>query len=222
MSFWKQYPNLQFDEATHTYRWNGRCVPSVTQLFDRVGIRNDDKSPWKPLGCPDFAKHDHDKIFGHAFHKMANGIALGMHVSIPEEMSRWKEKVEEFLSENVITPIYDNAGNPLSEYPMYSNVYGFCGTPDHFGRELKSGCLWLVDWKSSPHYMKSYSWQTAGYEIAVRETFGNKLFDLKEKIIRLTVLVDGSDKKAEVVFRKNNPEDKIAFQSILNTYKLAA
>lgn len=27
---------LTFDAATHTYRWNGRVVPSVTQLLDRA------------------------------------------------------------------------------------------------------------------------------------------------------------------------------------------
>lgn len=222
MSFWKQSKNLTFDEGTHTYRWNGRCVPSVTQVFDRVGIRNDDKSPWKPLGCPDFAKRDHDKVFGTAFHKMANAVALDLPLEVPEEMNVYLNKLKHFFSENPMIPLFDYSGNPLSEYPMYSVIYKYCGTPDYFGRSANTGDLWLIDWKSALNYMKSYSWQTAGYEILLREVFGNELFGLKAKIIRATVLVDGSDKEEQVIKRDRNPEDKVAFMSILNTYKLAS
>lgn len=31
-------PELEFCEATHTYRWRGRVVPSVTQIISAVGL----------------------------------------------------------------------------------------------------------------------------------------------------------------------------------------
>jgi hypothetical protein len=222
MSFWIQYPNLTFDEEKHIYRWNGKEVPSVTQLFDRVGVRNDDKSPWGPLGCPEFAKKEHDAIFGSAFHKLANALILRKEVSFPEEMRSWYEKLLRFINKYEISPLFDSNGNPIAEYPMYSTFHDFACTPDFCGREFKSNNIWIIEWKSSAQYQKSFSWQTAGQTLVLRDVFGGRIFDKREKIVRCTVLVSAAKENAEPVFRNNNPEDFIAFQSILNTYKLAA
>jgi hypothetical protein len=222
MSTWIQYPNLTFNEADHKYQWNGRDVPSVTGMFDRIGFRKDDKSPFHPIGCPDFAKREHDAEFGKAFHKLANAVVIGKNVSYPDEMKPWCDKLSMFMNDYHIEPMFDKNGVIISEYPMYSPFYGYCGTPDFFGRELKSSNLWLIDWKSTGIYQKSFSWQTAGYSMLVRNVFGETLFDKREKIVRVTVLISADRDRPECVFRNYNPEDLIAFQSILNTYKLAA
>lgn len=221
MSFWLQYPHLQFDEATHVYTWNGKQVPSVTGIFDRVGHRKNDKSAWVPYGCPDFAKREHDSVFGHAFHKMANAMVCGKEVSFPEEMLPWHEKIKMFIERYRLEPLFDQAGNIISEYPMYSLFHGYCGTPDFCCRDI-SGKILVLDWKSSGIYQKSYSLQTAGYALILRELFGGVIFDKREKIVRCTVLFSPDKEYPEPVFRKNNPEDFINFQSILNTFKLAA
>ena len=105
---------------------------------------------------------------------------------------------------------------------MYSPFYGFAGTPDFCGHDCNDFSLFIIDWKSSGIYHKSYSWQTAGYSILLRDVLGGKIFDKREKITRITVLVSAEKNDAEAVFRMNNPEDFVAFQSILNTYKVAA
>lgn len=221
MSFWIQN-SLSFDEEKHVYLWNGKPVPSVTQIFDRVGIREDDKSPWKPLGCPDFAKREHDAVFGRAFHKLANAIVLKKEVSFPEEMLSWHDKIFKFVSRYNLEPLFDQQGIPIAEYPMFSVFHKFSGTPDFCCHDSKSGNIWIIDWKSSAIYQKSYSWQTAGYSLLLREVFGGKIFDSREKIVRCTVMVSATKEEPEPIFRNNNPEDFIAFQSILNTYKLSS
>jgi len=222
MSFWIQYPNLAFNEADHRYTWNGRQVPSVTGIFDSIGFRSDDKKPFVPMGCPDFAKREHDAVFGKAFHKMANAIVSGKKLSVPDEMIPWRDKVQKFMDKRRIEPLFDTNANIVSEYPMYSVFYRFAGTPDFCGRDIESGHVVIIDWKSSAIYHKSYSWQTAGYSILLREVFGGKIFDKREKIVRITVLVSADKEEAEPIYRLHNPEDLIAFQSIYNTYKLAS
>ncbi len=222
MSFWIQYPDLTFDAKEHKYAWQERPVPSVTGIFDRIGFRKDDKSAWVPLGCPDFAKREHDSTFGNAFHKMANGIVSGRLMSVPDDMVPWRDKIQRFLGKYSLESLYDTNGNMISEYPMYSSFHRFAGTLDWLCREISINKLWLVEWKSTQYYQKNYAWQTAGYSMVVREVFGGQLFDKREKIIRVTVLFSADKEEPDVIIRDNNPEDLIAFQSILNTYKLAA
>lgn len=226
MSFWKQYPDLTFDEKEHIYKWHGRSVPSVTGIFDRIGYRKDDKSPWNPIGCPDFAKREHDREFGNVFHLCSNGIMLENEVTIKDpdkakEMLPWIEQVYEFKSKYPISPLYDSNGNALSEYPMYSEIHHIAGTPDFIGRLLKNGVIWIIDWKTGA-YQKNYAWQTAGYEIIFREVFGGILLDKREKIVRVTVTFSPDRRAPQPFIRDNHPEDAISFKSILNTFRLAA
>lgn len=224
MSFWIQYPNLTFSEEQHDYRWNNRPVPSVTHIPDCIGYRKNDKEPFRTVGCPDFAKREHDSTFGSAFHKMANAMVLGKVVSFPEEMLPWHDLLKIFNQQYPLEPMCDQNGNTITEYPLYSQFFGFAGTPDLFALHPVTNKLWLVDWKSTEYYQKNYSWQTAGYEILIREIFGGKIFGSREKIYRATVLFSPDKQSPEVVMRDNgnNPEDRMAFLNLLSTYKLAA
>lgn len=230
MSFWIQYPDLLFEEEKHEYSWKGRTdYPSVTELFDCVGTRKkqtkkNEYRKFRPLGIPDECKKEEHSIFGRAFHKIVNIIFLGKEVQIddPEKkklVDPWINQIKIFKEENNIVPLYDRNGTLIADYPMFSEFFKFFGSPDFFGRLGKTGQLILADWKSSSSYLKTYSWQTAGYEILVRELFGGKLFDKNEKILRNTVCFN-PEYEREKGHPRNNPEDFIAFQSILNTYKL--
>jgi len=227
MSFWIQYPNLTFDEKSHIYKWNDKIVPSVTGIPDCLGYRKDDKKQFNPIGCPDFAKNQADAEKGNALHIICNATVTGKNIIFndPEKeraAKPWIDKLHIFLDKHQFELMYDQRGNKISEYPMCSESRGFAGTPDWIAREISKNIIWLIDWKSSAAYQESFSWQTAGYEMLLREVFGGVIFDKREKIIRCTVLF-GTDKpwpKEEI--RSNHPEDTIAFQSLLNTYKLAA
>lgn len=218
MSYWIQYPHLTIDSKTHAYYWDGRRVVSVTKIFDSLAHRKNDKSPWVPFGCPEFAKQKSASEFGSALHKIANAISIGKQVKYPDVMKPYVTQIENFLSDNTIIPVKDDNGNEIAEYPMCSPKYGFCGQNDLFGRIAITGNLVLLDWKSSSTYQKNYSWQTAGYELLIREVFGGKLFDSRERITRVTVLI--SPDNYDPVY--GDVRDKSSFLSLLNTYKLTA
>jgi len=222
MTDYIQHPNLTFSEEQHEYRWNDRPVPSVTQIFDKIGYRKNDKAHWNPIGCPDFCKSKHDSDFGSAFHILPEARIKGFELELPEEMKPWNEKVLRFFDKYQPVSLFDVKGNYICEYPMYSEVNQFCGTPDYMFMNIKENVIWLVDWKTATQYQKCFTWQTAGYEKLVREVHGGNIFGKRDKIVRATVLFTADKKEPEVIKRENCPEDHIAFSSILNTFKLVA
>lgn len=226
-NFWIQYPSLTFDEGKHEYRWKDKIVPSATTFPDCIGYRKNDKEKFRPLGCPDEAKNKGDSDKGKALHIIGNAIVSCKKIKFKDPD---KEKEAEpifnkfyyFFDKYKSNPMYDLNGHLIAEYPMYSITSGFAGTPDYICRNKDTGIIWIIDWKSSGTYLKSYPWQTAAYEILFREVFGGVIFDKREKIIRATVLFSPDKDIPEVIQRDNCPEDAIAFRSIFNTYKLAA
>lgn len=194
MSYWTQYPDLTFDEEHHKYFWRRVVCQGVTGVMDRIGVRENDQKPFIPIGCPDFAKRVHDSNFGSACHAVYEIILKGGIPKYPIEMEPWVKAFLLFLSENKFKPLYDQNGNPLIEYPMYSVSYRYAGTPDLIAINDKDEII-LFDWKTATSYQKSYSYQTAAYEQLTRETFGGKLFPINKKIKRITVLFNADGYK---------------------------
>lgn len=217
MSFWNQYPDLTFEERTHTYIWREKKVLSVTQLFDMIGFRKDNTKPFNSIGLPDVAKKENNAIFGSEFHKGANGIVQGLNVTWPIEMIPWANTFEIFWKESDFIPIIDRNCHPLSEYPMFSKRFGFAGTPDLICRNKRDNNIYIIDWKTSTSYQDCFSWQTAAYEQLFRELFGGWLFDHREKIVRATYIFSPTEVKSYK--RHCKPQDWIFFQSLLNIYK---
>jgi hypothetical protein len=213
MAHWIQQ-DLTFNEETHSYFWMGKPVDGVTGIMDRVGTRQNDRSPWNPVGCPDFAKREHDSNFGSAFHKVAEAVLHGYNVDFPESMTPWVEQFGNFLREFKPVPLTDPNGNKLIEYPMYSVRYKYAGTLD-LAAYNKDGDIYLIDWKTATSYQKSYRLQTAAYEQLLKEVMG-----IKEKIHRLTVLINQDN--YHLFERSGQPLDWVLFQSVLNTYRMAA
>jgi len=222
MSSWIQYPNLKIDEASHVYTWKERPVVSVTQIFDRIGFRKDDKSPWMSFGCSSFAKNNICAEFGGAGHLLANCLALKKKVSFPKEMLQYHNKIIKFLSKYQIQPLIDLNGNPIAEYPLFHEKLGFCGTPDLccvICGSLAANHITIIEWKFTDYYQEHYAWQTAAYSLLVREVFGGRLFDKRKKINRVVVLISADREEPREEWRSNNLEDFIIFQSLLNVYK---
>jgi len=213
-------PDLSFDDETHTYRWRGSVCIGVTSLFDRVGTRQDDKHPWNPIGCPDFCKTEHDSNFGSAFHKIPEIVLNGGNPKYPESMKPWVENFYQFLEKYPVKPLYDQNGKPLIEYPVYSVKYKYAGTIDLVA--WLDSTIYLIDWKTSSSYQKSYSLQTAAYEQAFREVFEGVIFPRKSKIVRMTVLINADEFKLYPRDQKTGSGDFNTFLSILNTYRFAA
>lgn len=108
---------LQFDEATHTYTYNDKVVPSVTQIIKAAGM-----SDWSMVK-PDVLEAARNR--GVAVHKMielhvADTLSYG---DLDQALLPYLEAWLAFERENdvVVTG---------SEIRVYSKRYGYAGTAD--------------------------------------------------------------------------------------------
>lgn len=205
---------LTFDESTHTYRWGGKPVPSVTQVLSRVGTI-DNVGNWKPVGFDSrWIKDDTAAKFGTAFHKVAAIIFKGGLPKYPESMKPWIAQLEAFYNDTPMLPLCDSEGVSLIEYPMYHSLYRYCGTPDLVAMNHNEEVV-IYDWKTITTNQHHLNLQTAAYAELIKHCF-----KIKKKIIRKTVRF--SEDNYVIESRENHPEDFIAFQSCLNVLKMAA
>jgi len=217
--FWIQYPNLTFDETTHSYFWHNRPVIGVTTVLSSVGVKTekDGAEIWKPVGFDDrWIRSNIGSRFGSAFHKIPAIIFKGGIPSYPDEMQPYVTQLQRFLREYPLVQLDDGKGNGLYEYPMYSEKYGYAGTLDWAALAKGGKEVWLIDWKTSSTTMPIHAdYQTAAYEQLLREVFGMRI-----KIVRKTVRITHDNYFIRT--RENKPEDWSKFQSCLNVYKMAA
>lgn len=141
--------DLAFDEATHTYRWRGVVVPSVTQvlrpLIDLSGIPPAVLEAKRDLGtrvhaaCQFDAEGDLDEA------------------TVEDDVAPYLEAWRRFLAES-------DAVILASERRVFNPLYGYAGTLD---LELDiGGDLWIVDIKTSIATPLSAGPQTAAYAAA--------------------------------------------------------
>lgn len=221
MSYWIQYPNLEFDEAAHKYSWCGRRAIGSTTLLSSVGVLQERKADgaefWKPIGYSRFAHNETASNFGLSLHKVPYFDLTGVTPEYPEILQPWVDQYNRFKQEFRLRPYVDSFGVPIVEYPMYSERYKYAGMPDFFGTvSIKSkDYLAVVDWKTSAAMQHHWRYQLASYVQLCKE-----VFKIRQKIIHIAVRFDAD--KYETDIRINRPEDWIGFQSILNVYNMAA
>ena len=90
-----------------------------------------------------------------------------------------------------------------TESKVYSRQYMFAGTMD--GLAEVDGELCIVDWKSSNHLRTEYLYQTAAYQQAIQEEFGDPV------AARWILRLGKEDGKFEPWYEKNFEEDFTAF-----------
>lgn len=143
---------LAFDEATHTYRWRGAIVPSVTQvlrpLIDLSGIPPAVLEAKRDLGtrvhaaCQFDAEGDLDEA------------------TVEDDVAPYLEAWRRFIAES-------GAEILSSERRVFNPLYGYAGTLD---LELDiNGGRWIVDIKTSIATPLSTGPQTAAYAAARNE-----------------------------------------------------
>lgn len=201
---------LTFDEDKHIYRWNGKSVPSVTQII----------GAWLPVKGADFYVNTFsgaiiyaDKFeaageVGKAIHKACGYVASGQGVDmlaidsalIPplKQFSKWVDDLKVKVR--------------YTESPMYSEKYGFAGTPDiicEVGND--KNIVAVVDIKTGLVNDQVGS-QTSAYEILTRE-----FLKIRRIIKRYELILprDGSPYKFKPLNDKN---DLLFFLSRLNQY----
>lgn len=132
---------LTFDETSHSYRWDGKIVPSVTQLLPKQDYFVSDE---RLAECAAEGTANHKEI--------EEFLKTGISTSpITDAMAIFLEDHKESLGSLV-----------SCETPMYS-LKGFAGTPDIIFENA------IVDLKRTCGNKKIHALQTAGYNFLAVE-----------------------------------------------------
>jgi hypothetical protein len=150
---------LDFDEASHTYQYQGKVVPSVTQVLEPYsGLEHVPEDVLEATG--EFGNHVHLATHLHDIGEL-DREALDPRVN--EYLIGW----EKFLDEAGAVPIY-------SEMQIYSNKLGVAGTLDRIMGWTRSKHNIMVDIKTGSSITKTVGPQTAAYEEIYHEMTGQR------------------------------------------------
>jgi hypothetical protein len=185
---------LTLDEATHTYRYAGAVVPSVTQVL--APLFNWDAVPPEVL--------ERKRLIGDAVHK---AIALDLaddldEASIVEPWASYFEGWRKFKRDSGFVCL-------AYEEPVYHEQLRYAGTFDLFG--LLKGKPAKIDTKSTHVLHPAVGPQTAAYDEARRR---GSLY--REKAARYALQL-GSDGRPHL-HPLTDPSDWNIFMSLLNVH----
>lgn len=156
--------SLTFDSATHTYRFEERVVPSVTQVLKASGIIDYSMIPQDVL--------QHKAALGTAVHKACELFDLDDldESSLTEEVSLYLESYKRWL---------DHTGfqSASIERRVYHSSYQFAGTLDRTGI-FPDGRRGLVDFKTGI-ILPGHKIQLAAYTMTQKDPFGFSRFTLQ-------------------------------------------
>jgi len=136
--------NLQFDETTHTYFWDGKKIPSVTQIINEL----------LPI---QYKPDDWYLQRGQAVHRAAVFIAREIDFEYDERIAGQVAAIRKFFKE-VRPEILE------IEKTVYSKIYRYAGRLDLYVKIGTKFCL--VDYKSSIS-IERIGLQLAGYSLAM-------------------------------------------------------
>lgn len=161
-------PEFTFDPESHTYRLDGRVLPSVTQVLDEWRVITFGRDEFFVSSLSEAVipadKMNQAAAFGTAIHHGAKLIMTGEidwntvdEALIPPlmEFMRWMDDYK-------VKPLH-------IEEPMYSVKHGVAGTPDFIGeiKGFRHRCL--VDFKTGAHALVAP--QVYAYEMIYREQY---------------------------------------------------
>ena len=177
---------IDYKPVDHSYSVNGQEKPSVNQILKAEGL------------LPDFNFYqaEYKRQLGTYVH---TAIKLYFENRLDEdslsgEVKGYFEGFKKFHTDNPINPF-------LVEKPLYSEKWGFCGTPDCWDNIL-------YDWKCSASIYDFYYLTMAGYEILVEE--------YQDKMVKEVWLVQLSSNSYKI--HKIKP-DKQNFLAALKMYQ---
>lgn len=190
--------SLEFDPATHTYRLDGRVVPSVTQILDLL-------EDWSGV-APEVLEAARD--FGsnvHAACHLYNQDALDWS-SLDPSLVPYVEGWARFLDDSGAVVI-------LSEHQVVHRELGYAGTLDVMA-EWSSARQALIDIKSG-QLPRTVGPQTAAYSQAYDAMSGTK----PSRRHRYCVQLNPTFPRGYKLHALTNPADWSIFQSALNCWR---
>ena len=137
---------LQFEEEGHVYQWDGKVVPSVTQIIEPLSLY---------AGIPQDIL-DNAARRGQYVHKLCELDMAGMldEDDVDEANAGYLTAWRTFMGTAGFEPY-------LNEIRMYHEKLGYAGTPDLV--MLKKGKPALIDIKCTSSFIPTVGPQTAAY-----------------------------------------------------------
>jgi hypothetical protein len=191
---------LTFDKATHTYRWNGEIVPSVTTIMGK--LRDFARIPDDVLAhASDRGTDTHD-----ACHLDDDGVLDESTVSaeVQPYLDAWR------LFRQREKPLWT-----VSEEPLYSTVARYASTTDRFGFVFEGEAT--VEIKTTVALHPCFGVQLAGYERLLKDA-GKATPETKLRRYAVQLKRDGK----YVVKEYADQFDHVAFASCLSIYNWRA
>lgn len=142
---------LEFDAQTHTYRYYGRVVPSVTQILQ----------PWSGLDFVDRDQLEAARVFGTHVHQACHLANIGEldQGSLEESVAAYLEGWFRFQAESGFVVLE-------SEARVFHAKLHYAGTLDVIGMFPDDKEPWLVDLKTGSTVPSTVGPQTAAYAAA--------------------------------------------------------
>jgi len=185
---------LEFTEQGHVYTWNGKPVPSVTQILD---VLNDfSRVPWDVL--------ERAKDRGTRVHR-AGELLLREELdwsSLDDEVRPYIVGLQKFLDDTKFVPLTTGT-------KVYHESLGYAGAIDCTGFWRNGHCI--VDWKTSVATPRTVGPQLSAYLEALNTTRKTKI--TRRYCIRLQA--DGTYK----VDPQKTLSDFTIFKSALNLWR---
>lgn len=150
-----QESGFRFEPDSHTYYFDGRRVPSVTQVLAEAGLVD-----W--TYCSEWARER-----GSLVHK-----AIALELAGGLDWSSVDETFHPYISAELQAIADLGAEVVASEMRLYSPTYGSAGTLDRV--LMVNGERWLWDTKTGP-LVPAYALQTAAYAAMYEEMTGERI-----------------------------------------------
>lgn len=161
---------LEFDEKEHVYRWDGKVVPSSTQVigeWQKVNVYGNDYYVNNFTGTVVRSEtFERAADFGRAIHKAAlYMLSVGVNWdALASELVNPLKQFEKWLVDYKVRPVQ-------VEKPQYSKRYKYAGTSDIICL-VKGDKLIVCDIKTGEYDLAGP--QLASYEVLYRENSGWK------------------------------------------------
>lgn len=187
---------LTFNPEGHLYFWDGKVVPSVSEILKKIGITRD------YVGVDDFYRqrgtYVHQAVVFHVEHSLDEE-------SVDENVTPYLRAFQKYESR-------EGYCVRKTEVPLYSQKYGFAGTLDHLA-EFKDSRFpgeGIADLKATEKFDKAADLQLCAYAVLYHENFG------KWPAFRLVLELHG-DETARPVFFDADPE--ILWQAVMTLWE---
>jgi hypothetical protein len=185
---------LLFDEATHTYTYNGKVVPSVTQIIKAAGLAD-----WSMVK-PEVLEAARNR--GVAVHRM-----IELHVKDTLDYSTLDPALLPYLEGWMAFERDHDVEVIGSEVPVYSKRYGYAGTLDMVLKVDETHGTWDI---KSGVMLPTTGLQLAGYSEA--HAPGSDIYQSTRRGLQLT------DTGKYKITKFDNQNDLNVFLSCLNIY----